>query len=203
VGANEGEFVHELRRHGYEEDVISAEPRRAAFSKLARRAARDPRWTACHLAFGPGNAEVLINVASNGVSSSLLPMHDNHTIAAPGSAYVGVERVPQRRMDDVILPRLSRSARLSIKLDVQGYESSVLDGAVHTLRHAVALQLELSLAPLYEGQADWRQLMARLRHAGFELWSVDPVLWDPATGRTLQVDVVLARDGLDPASLTP
>ena len=58
-----------------------------------------------------------------------------------------------------------------IKLDVQGYEDRVLEGGKEVFGKAVACILEISLDNLYEGQADFRELCARLdqmnyRYAG-------------------------------------
>lgn len=193
VGANEGEFVQELRRHGYSGDVISFEPRSAAFHQLEQCTFHDSRWVAERVALGAERGNVRINISGNGVSSSVLPMQSLHLDAAPDAAYVATEEVPQDRLDDLVLSHLPDEAQLLFKLDVQGYEAAVLEGAPEVLRRTVALQLELSLAPMYNGQADWRQLMSDLRRLDFELWTLEPVLTDQRTGRTLQVDVVMQR----------
>jgi FkbM family methyltransferase len=193
VGANEGEFVEELRSHGYGGEVISFEPRREAFTRLENRASRDARWTTLRFALGADRRAVPINISENGVSSSMLPMRRLHLDAAPDSTYVGVEQVRQERLDDIVLPRLVDEAFVVMKLDVQGYEAAVLDGARKLLDRTVAIHLELSLAPVYEGQAEWRELAGGLLGLGFEFWALEPVLTDPATGRTLQVDVLMCR----------
>jgi FkbM family methyltransferase len=193
VGANEGEFVDELRRHGYAGEVISFEPRREAFARLEKHASMDARWTPLQVALGPDRRDVSINISENGVSSSVLPMQGMHVEAAPESTYVRVEQVRQERLDDIVLPRLSDRDSVAMKLDVQGYEAAVLQGAPRLLDRIAALHLELSLAPVYEGQAEWRELAGGLQQLGFELWALEPVFTDPATGRTLQVDIVMYR----------
>ena len=56
-----------------------------------------------------------------------------------------------------------------------------------------ALQLELSLVPLYEGQALWDHFVEALGAQGFVIWTVFPGFVEAATGRTLQFDAVFAR----------
>jgi FkbM family methyltransferase len=197
VGANEGEFGVALRRFGYQGEILSFEPRLSAFAQLLAVCAADNRWNALPFALGSAKGEISLNVSRNGVSSSVLPMDTLHLEAAPGSDYLTTAPVAQERLDDVVLPRLSSVAIVAMKLDVQGYEAEVLRGAEELLARTAALQLELSLAPVYRGQADWRSLTSELTDLGFVPWAIEPVLTDPRTGQTLQVDLVFTRASLD------
>ncbi len=80
-----------------------------------------------------------------------------------------------------------------LKIDTQGYEWQVLDGAVATLPRITAVLIEMSLVPLYEGQHLWLEIIARLEAMGFKTWSLQPGFVDPSTGRTLQVDGMFCR----------
>src|ERR1700757_1421030 len=103
VGANTGQFVHQCRAAGYKGDILSFEPSAAAHAALLRSAASDPQWTvADRMALGASTGQVEINIAANSFSSSILPMLDSHLSAAPNSAYVLKEKVPLRRLDDIV-----------------------------------------------------------------------------------------------------
>jgi len=102
---------------------------------------------------------------------------------------VGVETVPIARLDDV----LDDDRPCLLKLDVQGYEDRVLDGAPVTLGRARLLQCELSIAELYAGQAPFRTLIDRLDDAGFGLVDLDPFFYDRTDGRVLALDALFAR----------
>jgi hypothetical protein len=80
-----------------------------------------------------------------------------------------------------------------LKIDTQGYEWQVLDGAPDLLARSSAVLIELSLVPLYEGQHLWHECIARLEAAGLALWALEPVFVDPETGRTLQLDGLFLR----------
>lgn len=136
---------------------------------------------------------MMINVSRTGVSSSVLPMTKLHQETAPNSAYAGTESVQQECLDRYVLPRLTACASIPIKLDVQGYEAAVLEGATALLERTRVIQVELSLADVQDGQAEWRLLTGSLVRAGFLPWAIEPVLLDRLTGRTLKVDVVMAR----------
>lgn len=196
IGANVGQYAMELRAAGYRNRIVSFEPLAAAHARLVVRSSRDPQWQiAPRMAIGDRDSEARINVAGNSFSSSLLPMHDLHRQAAPDAAYVDRETVPVRRLDSVA-PQLMRAGeRCLIKMDVQGYEQQVLDGAPACLATAFALQFETSLTPLYEGEAKLSTMLNKAAAAGFELWSVSPGFTDPRTGRQLQVDCLFVRPG--------
>ena len=83
--------------------------------------------------------------------------------------------------------------RAFLKIDTQGYERAVLDGAAKTLPKLAGLQVELSLTPLYEGEADWRALVEHIEAAGFELSFVLPGYYDRHLKRMLQFDGVFMR----------
>lgn len=195
VGANTGQFAGALRKAGFRGKIVSFEPLSAAHSQLREAAADDPGWeVAPRVAVGDSAGEIEIHIAGNSVSSSVLGMLDSHRAAAPSSAYVGAERTAVQTLDELVAARLDPDSRVFIKIDTQGYESQVLDGATTTLSRARGVQLELSLLPLYEGQALYDELLDRVRNLGFEIWSIWPALYDPESGRMVQADATLFRD---------
>jgi FkbM family methyltransferase len=197
VGANVGQFATLCRTHGYRGSILSFEPSSAAHRELLKTAAVDPLWTvADRMALGAVSGEVEINIAANSLSSSILPMLDSHLSAAPQSHYIQRERVIMRRLDDV-LPEDAESCTIFLKLDVQGFEPQVLSGAAHTLSRTSAVQLEMSLLPLYEGEHLLSQMSAAMNARGFELWDIEPSFRDTATGRLLQVDGIFTRQPVE------
>ncbi|HXD06934.1 MAG TPA: FkbM family methyltransferase [Burkholderiaceae bacterium] len=194
VGANDGGYGRLLREGGFEGTIVSFEPLEQEHARLSEAARADERWTvAPRMALGDTNGEVEIHVAGNSASSSILPMKDLHERAAPESRYVGTQRVALRRLDEVQHPAIQTSQRLMLKIDTQGYEMAVLRGAEKMLPRLAGVQLELSLAPLYEGQTLYLELIDWLRARGFDLWSVIPGFVDPSSGRMLQFDGVFFR----------
>jgi FkbM family methyltransferase len=201
VGANTGQFARQCRAAGYRGKILSFEPSAAAHAALLRSAASDPLWSvADRMALGATNGETEINIAVNSYSSSILPMLDAHLSAAPNSAYLQKEKVPLRRLDD-LLAATTAGRTIFLKLDVQGYESHVLAGATQLLAHTVALQLEMSLLPLYQGETLMPQMYADLTAKGFDLWDLEPSFRDPSTGRLLQVDGIFTRSASEPPAI--
>lgn len=194
VGANDGGFATGIRGLGYAGRVISFEPLRQPFASLRHKAASDDAWDTVQCAIGDARRDVTINVSGNaGLSSSVLPMLAAHTDVEPSSRYVGSETVGQDRLDR-LLPEMGIGAdrRTFLKIDVQGYERAVLDGAagLFTSGAIVGMQLELSLVPLYDGAMTYREGLDRADDLGMTLMGLDPVFADPKSGQLLQADAV-------------
>ena len=194
VGANEGQFSEELLSLGYKGRLVSFEPLSDAHRALEKAAGRYSSWTAHpRCAVGAQDGEVTINIAGNSVSSSILPMLESHVSASAGSAYIGAEKAPVFRLDTAAPPYLRDARKPFLKIDAQGYEWQVLDGAGAILPRMSGVLCELSLVPLYEGQRLWIELIRRLEGEGFTLWSIHRGFTDPGDGRTLQVDAAFFR----------
>jgi len=194
VGANQGHYGRNLRAAGYANAILSFEPLADPYADLAGAVERDPLWeVAPRMALGAAEGTVQINVAANSTSSSVLPMLNRHTEAAPESVYISAETVTLRRLDGVSHPLLRQATAPFLKIDTQGYEREVIVGAAGLLPLLRGIQLELSIVPLYDGQPSWLTLHGELEAQGFALWSVVPGFFEPATARMLQFDAVYFR----------
>ena len=194
VGANVGQFAKGLREVSYNDRIVSFEPLIEEHHILSN-AARGPKGWEVHerCAIGDTNGNIQINVAGNSVSSSVLPMLHEHSDAAPTSVFTRSEGTPIRTLDSVSARYMTSRNSTLIKIDTQGFEWQVLDGASETLKCARGVMIELSLVPLYSGQRLWRDMIARLETQGFVLWSLNPAFVDPRHGRTLQLDGLFFR----------
>jgi FkbM family methyltransferase len=194
VGANVGQFASALRIFGYKGKLVSFEPLVMEHRILSETACRDPSWqvhTRCAIGDFDGKAE--INVSGNSVSSSLLPMLNMHSSAAKDSAYVGIEETPIFKLDTVALNYLEGANSIFLKIDTQGFEWNVIEGAKQILPHVQGVLCEMSMIPLYEGQHLWREMIQRIESLGFTLWAILPGFVDSRDGKTLQFDAVFFR----------
>lgn len=192
VGANIGQFGSALRAAGFTGRIISFEPQSDAYERLCAIAAQDSRWdVAPRCAVGDTTSEITINISGNSVSSSALPILDAHTGSAPASRYVAHETAPLIKLDDCDF--IPRAQRLFLKIDTQGYEQQVLDGAPELLKTIIGAKVELSFAPLYDGQADYIAILTQMRSLDFDVWAVNPGFGDQSSGRLLQADITFFR----------
>lgn len=197
VGANDGGYGRVLRETGYLGHILSFEPLQIAHKRLSELSAADKRWhIAPRMALGDADCQSEINVSANSTSSSLLPMLSSHLSAAPQSKYERVESISVRRLDGVDHPSIANASRVFVKLDVQGFELAVLQGAAGLLRKISGFQLECSLLPLYERQTLYSGLFDWMQANQLDLWDVIPGFTDAKNGRMLQMDCVFFRHDL-------
>lgn len=195
VGANSGQYSKALRELGYCGRIVSFEPLSDARKLLLANSKDDPLWdVAPKAALGSQEIEIEIHVAGNSISSSILNMLDTHIEAAPRSRYVGSEQVSLRRLDSLGLEYLKGDSRPFLKIDTQGYEDQVIQGAMGIFDRIIGLQLELSIIPLYEDQQLYEVFFQQLKSQGFDLWALTPGFTDSQTGRLLQFDAIFFRN---------
>lgn len=198
VGAHVGEYGQWLRAGGYAGRIVSFEPVPESLEALARRARADGAWECRRLALGDRDGEARIHVNNYAYTSSLLPVGAALRRVAPRFVTVRDEPVALARLDALGPGLRAGAGRIYLKLDVQGSERAVLEGARALLPHVVAIECELATTPLYEGQASFRALIDRLDDLGFRCFHINRGFCDEATGRTLDLDGIFVRRGLGP-----
>jgi hypothetical protein len=70
-----------------------------------------------------------------------------------------------------------------------------LAGADLILKSVSAMQLELSVVPLYQGAPDLRRILGLCENLGFQLHGLIPGFFEEKTGRLLQMDGLFLRHG--------
>lgn len=194
VGANQGQYAGYLRSIGYHGRIVCFEPLSDAYTILSNYARKDRKTIiAPRMALGDHKGSATINVAANSESSSLLMVSDAHLKAEPLVKSIGTETVSLNRLDEVALDYMTDIDSVFLKIDVQGYELSVLRGAGELLSKIRGIQIELSLEPLYDGEPLYREMIEIVEAAGFELHDINPCFSDNETGKTYQLDGIFFR----------
>jgi FkbM family methyltransferase len=193
VGANTGQFGRQLRSIGYRGRVISFEPLSSAYRDLLKAATADGSWDAMNYALGDIECTAHINIAGNSYSSSILEMLPSHLESARDSQYLGKEEIEIKTLDSIFDSVCSPHNSVLLKIDTQGFEKKVLDGAKNSLRFIDTVQLEMSLVPLYQGDALFAELYQMLSARGYQLVAVEQGFADEVTGQLLQVDGTFHR----------
>jgi FkbM family methyltransferase len=183
VGANEGQYACGLRSHGYTGRIKSFEPVSNVFDRLSQVAANDQLWTVAKTAIGaaPGIAE--INVSELSTFSSLKRLSSVGRAAHPQVGVIRTEMVPIAKLDDILDER-DHGSTIFLKIDTQGFEKDVLDGASRVLSRAVGVMLELPIDQNYEGVWSLTEALAYLDALGFvpsQFRQVVPVVNDPSS----------------------
>ena len=194
VGANTGQFALSIHKAGFKGSILSFEPLPDAWITLSKRVALDKSWNLNpRCAVGDYNGTTIFNVSKNSVSSSVLDIAHNHIDAAPSSYFIDKIDVPIITLDSIDFPVNLSDTSIALKVDVQGFEMSVLKGAQSLLDNVSIIILELSFSYLYSEQTSWQDMIAFLSTKGFQIWSIQPGFTNNKTGQMLQADGIFVR----------
>ena len=194
IGANIGQYAKERFATGYTGRIVSFEPLSGPRAILFREAAGYSNWdVAEHCALGDHDGSVTLHIAEDSEASSVLKATKSHLQYSSHAAEIGTEVVAMARLDRVAQPFLSNSRAPFLKIDVQGFEEQVLQGATMILPKLVGLQIELSLVAMYDGQKIFPEMLSMLNGMGFTLHRMIPAWIEQKTGRWLQADGIFFR----------
>lgn len=193
VGANIGQYAKLLRSIGFKGRIFSMEPQKKAFEQLSKSAVSDTLWEVYDIGLGDTDGKSVINISKNSVSSSILEITKVLVETAPETEYISTEEIQINRLDTFI-KRMALKNRLFLKIDAQGFESKILEGATDCFKDIYALQLELSCISLYKGEILFDQMKVFIESKGFYLSSLESGFIDPQSGRLLQVEAIFLRE---------
>jgi FkbM family methyltransferase len=193
VGAHYGETSAEYRRFFPSATIHAFEPTPESFEIVQRRFADDRMHHAHRLALSDKSGKAVFKVNQTDSTNSLLATEEGvHEHWRPLVQTERTVEVETRTLDEFCQGQGIDAIDI-LKLDVQGAETSVLNGARQMLsRGAIQVAfLELIVTPTYIGQADPGEIITLLQQAGlamvdiFDVSRQGPVL--------LQFDVLFAR----------
>lgn len=193
IGANIGQYGSEMRNIGYKGRIISFEPTSEAFEKLSKTSKNDSNWEIHHSSLGERDGKTTINISKNSVSSSLLESLPELTESAPNASFVKKEEIDIKKLDSIFDTLNINDKNIYLKIDTQGYESLVLDGAKESLKKISGIQLEMALIPSYDGGITFQEMTTKLNNLGFKLVTVESGFYDKISGKLMEVDGVFYK----------
>lgn len=194
IGANTGQYASQMFNLKFNGKIISFEPLSSAYKSLSIAAAKNKNWITENMAIGDMDGEIEINVSENSYSSSILSMLPKHLEHAPESKYVNTEKTAIHKLDTVYSNFVKNGEKVFLKIDTQGYEKSVLDGATKILENVTGIQIEMSLVPLYSNGILFQEMLSFLQSKGFSLYSFEEGFSSEKTGQLFQMDGIFFRD---------
>lgn len=194
IGANAGQFAMRTRNQGFNGTIISFEPLSTAFKELSENGSSDNNWIQQNIAVGDMDGEITIHVSKNSFSSSIREMLPTHLESAQESVYVSEEKVAIRKLDSIFHEYYKEGDNVLLKIDTQGYEKNVLDGAEKSLEKVKGISLEMSLVPLYSGEMLFWEMAPYLQKKGYALYSLENEFTNPKTGQLLQLNGIFFKE---------
>ena len=160
VGAYDGGYGELVRSGGYDGPIVSYDP--LPTPALRAKAGEDGRWTVREVACGsvPGVAEFHAYGDAhpfNSLHAEAPAMLDRFTIGQATRRQVSVVRLDEDTLT---------GDSLLLKVDAQGHDASVLDGASGILDRVRIIQTELAATAIYEGVTPLHDMVGRLAGVG-------------------------------------
>jgi FkbM family methyltransferase len=191
VGANRGQFCLAVASAADGARIVAIEPIPTEADRLRRVMSGYASLTVIECAVGARAGIADLHLSSALDSSSLLAMTSLQEELFPATHPAGVLPVEVRTLDE-IAAEVPIGQRTLLKVDVQGCELQVFEGAPRTLARTLWVWCEVSFVELYVAQPLAGDVVAFLYRAGFRLASVgEPVR---ARGRSVQVDLLFKRE---------
>jgi FkbM family methyltransferase len=201
VGANAGQYATRLRREiGFTGHIISFEPIPEHAATLRAAAAADPHWHVEEAALDREAGPATFNIMAASEFSSLNdPMGDQPRVFE-GQNAVARRVTVQRSTLAAELPRWRERLgfqRPFLKMDTQGHDLAVVEGAGERIGEFLGLQSELAVVPLYKGSPGFAEMLERLGALGFALSALVPNN-DAPFPLLVEIDCVMVRRDLVP-----
>ena len=161
-------------------------------SKLSSRFPKDKRFHAYNLALSNQEGSESFHLNDYSYSSSLLNMkstHHEHFKETKRESIIEVKTSPLDKVLDI--HKIKKN--IFIKMDVQGAEIKVIQGATRILSQAKAVVAEVSFVSLYEGGPLFDELYQVMKGLGFEYHGSIGQLHSPVHGQVLQQDSLFLK----------
>lgn len=191
VGANTGQFAESLFDFDYKGTVISFEPVLACYKSLKKRAENNTKHiVAERCAVGDVDDKININISDDSVFSSVLKIKDDHTKLRPKSRIVKQEVVDIHRLDTIIEKYIPEDeTSILLKIDTQGFEKNVLDGAVNTIKRVKGIKIEIPLVPIYnDTRFTFYEIIDFMKENNFVPYNFNTEGVNLKTGRVFTID---------------
>jgi FkbM family methyltransferase len=192
IGANTGQFAQDICTIFPDAMIYSFEPLPDCYEELVRLFADKSQFKAFNVALGNETGMIKMNRNEFSLSSSLLPLAELHKQNFPFAQKELVQEVKIARLDD-FADMLNLREPILIKLDVQGFEGSVIDGGIGVIKQATIILIELSIEELYQGQLLFDDIYQKLKALGFQYRGNYAQAYSPLDGRILYVDGIFTK----------
>ncbi len=196
VGANIGQFAIDVRKLYPDAAIYSFEPLPQPYNELLMNTKSFAKFKPYNFALG--DYEGITKMYSNefSQSSSMLEMADSHKQAFPHTRNASSITVNIHTLDATV-SELQLDSDILLKIDVQGSEKQVLDGARETLNKVKINIIETSYIPLYKDQTLFGDVHNYLDELGFRFHGNLGQLIHPIEGSVLQGDSIFIKHTSD------
>ena len=195
VGANTGQFAESLLDYGYAGRIVSFEPTSLARTILIKNAEGSKNWEVAHkFALGNHSGNLNIYLSQDSQFNSAKQIDQRFTAHFKESAVMDTEEVELRTLDSLIGEYYETDTNIFLKIDTQGFEKEVLEGATELIKHVKGVKIEVPLQFIYKN-VDWglTQIVSFFDERGFACASISEISANKKSGFVQEVDAIFVK----------
>ena len=191
AGAHTGEVSAALDLVFHPTSLLAVEANPTRASELRTRFSSKSNIHIAAVALAEQNGTLPFFLQNFDAASSLFPLRDGYLSSLGFPEGTRQIDVPARRLEEVAAEAGLAEVDL-LKLDCQGAELRILQGAGALLRRIRCIYTEVTFESIYEKGAQFHEVHTFLRAAGFHLAQLNTADW--ANGNIDQGDALYLRD---------
>ncbi len=198
IGANTGQFAESLIDFGFKGEIVSFEPTSIPYNKLIKRVSKYRNWKLAEkCAIGDFDGIIDINISKNSLFSSIKKISAEYSSYNSGSSIVDTEKVNVYKLDSLQNKYFNKNEKIFLKIDTQGFEKEVLNGAIELLKYVKGIKIEIPLQPIYENVL-WSavEIFNFFKEKGFICISLNEVAVNNKTGIVHEIDGIFINQEL-------
>ncbi|WP_020528437.1 FkbM family methyltransferase [Flexithrix dorotheae] len=195
VGASNGGFAIKARGWFRDASIYSFEPIPNSYQKLLQNFDGDKKFNAFNYGLSNLEGESSFFICDNNTgSSSLLEMDNLHKKAYPHTSENTKITIKTSTLDKWSTTQEYLENDILLKMDVQGAELFVLQGAHEFLSKVKILITEVSFNSLYKNSVSFESLYDFLKKYGFLLRGLENISQSTIDGTFLQADAFFIKE---------
>lgn len=190
VGANEGQFGLLCRNIGYKGLIISFEPVTKTFSNLVKH--QSDNWHCYNFALGSENGSRELKIYNSSLFSSFLDISDYGSERFINELSTHTTQIVNIYTLDEILKNYPKFNNIFLKMDTQGFDLEVFEGATCSLERIFLILSEISINKIYKDSPNYKIALDKYESKGFKISGLFPMNFND-DGSIVELDAVLIK----------
>ena len=194
IGAHNGGYATRARKIFPKARIYSFEALQDEYKNLINRFEGDDLFSGHNIALSNYNGETPFYKSDYTGSSSILEMSDLHKSAYPYTANNKEIKIRCCTLDDYIIEnKILVEDNILLKIDVQGAEMMVLEGASDLLDRTSVILSEVSFNTVYKSNVLFNDISEFLKKRRFKIEGIKNVSQSLVDGTYLQADAYFTK----------
>ena len=202
VGANEGRWIDRAVNNFNNPFIHAFEPADKEFNILKNKYSSKKNIILNNCALGEIKEEKEFNINYKGSLSSFYDVYEstdwfkrqqNNKKLFDKNFTLKKEKVKIDTIDNYVETKNIKIIDI-IKIDTQGYEKFIIEGAKQYLKNCKILYCEVSLKEVYTSAPLWFEIIDILKLQGFEIASIENGFTEKLNNNLLQADIIFVRN---------